>query len=456
MRRDAPSVALLIDYDNLEIGASYDLPGRPLDLGCVVELAQRYGTVVVARAYADWGEPNERLAVYESGIEPCFAPIFRTGADPTGKSLADTVLVADGVDILWRVAPDFLVLVTSDKDILPLARLARLRGTRTVVVGSDRTAVPLRRLADEYVSYRDLVRGTGVPVATHQRAGIVPVTRSGISEPRGPRPLPEPRPAVAPARSPLPRPAARPGNGATEAPLAAPTPLAPETGAPTEDSPPATVTAEAAAPRRRRRRRGGSGRGAPAAEPALASTATDQADDLADEANAGDEPLSEVQPTVEAVEVDVASVATETQETAAFTDTSWKPLAPANDAAEAAPANLPPSPPPSYGFSDFGRPPLEPMPRPSFAPLGSPSGRSTPPPLVAPELLPPAAAEPPAAPIGSTDAEPSVAATDTPAEDAGPAPAAPPAPRRRRGSGTSSRNRSAPAAPSPPAAIDEE
>ena len=28
MRRELPSVALLIDYDNLEIGASYDMPGR--------------------------------------------------------------------------------------------------------------------------------------------------------------------------------------------------------------------------------------------------------------------------------------------------------------------------------------------------------------------------------------------------------------------------------------------
>src|SRR5579885_1037744 len=187
MYRDRPTVALLIDYDNLEIGASYDLPGRPLDLGCLVELAQRYGTVIVARAYADWSDPNERLAVYEAGIEPCFAPVFRSGADQPGKSLADTVLVADGVDILWRVAPDYLVLVTSDKDILPLARLARLRATRTIVVGSDRTALPLRRLADEYVTYRDLVRGTGVPVATHQRAGLVPLSRSSGTELRGPR-----------------------------------------------------------------------------------------------------------------------------------------------------------------------------------------------------------------------------------------------------------------------------
>src|SRR5688500_15375560 len=267
MRRDMASVALLIDYDNLEIGASYDMPGRPLDLGSVVELAQRYGTVVVARAYADWNDPNERLAVYESGIEPCFAPIFRTTADQPGKSLADTVLVADGVDVLWRVMPDVLVLVTSDKDILPLARLARLRGCRTVVVGSDRTAVPLRRLADEYVTYRDIVRGTGVPVATHQRAGLVPVTRSAPGP--APRLLPEarppaePRPRAEPRRTAASRVAALPAEARPPVEPAAP-PLAapparpvPEPPAVAEDAAGATALGEGGgAPRRRRRRRG--------------------------------------------------------------------------------------------------------------------------------------------------------------------------------------------------------
>jgi hypothetical protein len=292
MRRELPSVALLIDYDNLEIGASYDMPGRALDLGCVIELCQRYGTVVVARAYADWGDPNERLAVYESGIEPCFAPIFRTTSDQPGKSLADTVLVADGVDILWRIAPEFLVLVTSDKDILPLARLARLRGTRTVVVGSDRTAVPLRRLADEYVTYRDLVAGTGVPVATHQRAGLVPLSR-GQSDPRGPRLLPEPRP---PAAAAPPRPSTRrpseprrapvvPGPAAPVPTISAPAvspvsigeavptpgPLAPRPlvdAATSSEDTGAQAAADAAAGRPRRRRRRG-GRGTGAGEPGI-------------------------------------------------------------------------------------------------------------------------------------------------------------------------------------------
>src|SRR5581483_5479932 len=297
--RDLPSVVLLIDYDNLEIGASYDLPGRPLDLGSLIEVCQRYGSVIIARAYADWGDPNERLAVYESGIEPCFAPIFRAGPSEPGKSLADTVLVADGVDILWRVAPDVLVLVTSDKDILPLARLARLRGTRTVVVGSDRTALPLRRLADEYVTYRDVVRGTGVPVASNQRAGLVPLSRSAGTEVRGPRLLAEARPPEArraaarpaEARPTEPRPPVPPAE--PRAPAAAEPPAA-EGARPAEEAGSRVASETVSSTRRRRRRRGGrssaAGEGAAALEVQEGARVEGELEETLAEAEGGETP----------------------------------------------------------------------------------------------------------------------------------------------------------------------
>ena len=65
MLQTQPTVALLIDYDNLEIGASYDIPGRPL-IWLRDRVVQHYGTVLIARAYAEWNNPSERLAVFES------------------------------------------------------------------------------------------------------------------------------------------------------------------------------------------------------------------------------------------------------------------------------------------------------------------------------------------------------------------------------------------------------
>jgi hypothetical protein len=150
-------VVLLIDYDNLQICASRDTPGRDLQLAPVVQLAQHYGTVILARAYAEWNLSTERLAVYKAGIEPAFAPVLRTEGDRSGKSLADTVMVAEGMDMLWTLSPDVVVLATSDKDLIPLVRVAKQRGAFVVVLGSDFTAIPLREMADEHVTYRQLI-----------------------------------------------------------------------------------------------------------------------------------------------------------------------------------------------------------------------------------------------------------------------------------------------------------
>jgi uncharacterized LabA/DUF88 family protein len=172
------TVALLIDYDNLQICYSRDAPGTQLDLGAVMAFAQSYGQVVIARAYAEWNLLSERLAVYKAGIEPAFAPVLRPeGSNREGKSLADTVMVADGVDLIWTHAPDVLVLVTSDKDMIPLARLAKQRGITVVVLGSDLTAVPLLEMANDFVTYRHLVRELGRP----EERGTAPPARE---EPR--------------------------------------------------------------------------------------------------------------------------------------------------------------------------------------------------------------------------------------------------------------------------------
>jgi hypothetical protein len=167
-------VVLLIDYDNLQICASRDTPGRELQLTPVVQLAQRYGTVILARAYAEWNLSTERLAVYKAGIEPAFAPVLRTESDRSGKSLADTVMVAEGMDMLWTLSPDVVVLATSDKDLIPLVRVAKQRGAFVVVLGSDFTAIPLREMADDHFTYRQLITDSGGRFATEAGPGRQP------------------------------------------------------------------------------------------------------------------------------------------------------------------------------------------------------------------------------------------------------------------------------------------
>src|SRR3954452_15124005 len=192
-------VVLLIDYDNLQICAARDTPGRDLQLTPVVQLAQRYGTVILARAYAEWNLSTERLAVYKAGIEPAFAPVLRTESDRSGKSLADTVMVAEGMDMLWTLSPDVVVLATSDKDLIPLVRVAKQRGAFVVVLGSDFTAIPLREMADEHITYKQLItdgsgRYTTEPGAARTPAPIAEPARRRSTRERNGR---EPRAAAA-------------------------------------------------------------------------------------------------------------------------------------------------------------------------------------------------------------------------------------------------------------------
>lgn len=151
-------VAVFIDWDNLAIGAEKDLPGVPLDLMPILEYARQFGTMLVCRAYSEWIDPEERLRVYEEGVEVVYAPVVPQDGRQDRKSLADTVMAVDCVDLL-HLMPEIgtFVLVTSDKDLLPVLRLASVRGKRVVVVGSDYTAKELREAADEFVSYRELL-----------------------------------------------------------------------------------------------------------------------------------------------------------------------------------------------------------------------------------------------------------------------------------------------------------
>lgn len=249
-------VVLLIDYDNLQICAARDTPGRELQLPPVMQLAQRYGTVILARAYAEWNLSTERLGVYKAGIEPAFAPVLRTESDRSGKSLADTVMVAEGMDMLWTLSPDVVVLATSDKDLIPLVRVAKQRGAFVVVLGSDFTAIPLREMADDHVTYRQLVTDASGRFATEAGPG------------RQPAALPEPAHRRVRDRTGRDRvaapPAARPEREPMQTPSSGTVPSTPPSSMPagTVGEPVAPVStglpgdADTPAGGRRRRRRG--------------------------------------------------------------------------------------------------------------------------------------------------------------------------------------------------------
>ena len=165
------SVAVFIDWDNFAIGLREEMPDRPPDLGPVLRWVRQLGPVAVCRAYGECVMPAERLAIYSAGVEVVYAPVLplaSAAARPNGgKSLADTEMAVDCVDFLHLI-PEIatLVIVSSDKDLIPILRFAQRRGLRVFVVGSDRTAGALRDQSDDYVTYRTLLEQEGEAVTT--------------------------------------------------------------------------------------------------------------------------------------------------------------------------------------------------------------------------------------------------------------------------------------------------
>ena len=224
-REEENYVALFIDWDNLAISTAADLGGASPDVRAIVRVAQGYGTILLARAYAEWQVPSDRLAVYRAGVDPIYAPTFRFESDPNSqaprsKSLADPCLVADCIDSLHLMpAINRFVLVSGDKDLIPIVRLAQLRGRRVVVIGPDYVAAILREMADEYVPYRSIVQPTEAasapePAATSgrrrrsvPRSRIAAPAQAPAPVPAGPTPMPA-RTVGPPAQATQPRPVA--------------------------------------------------------------------------------------------------------------------------------------------------------------------------------------------------------------------------------------------------------
>jgi uncharacterized LabA/DUF88 family protein len=197
------SVALFIDWDNFAIGLRQEMPDRPADVGPILRWARRFGVLTVCRAYGEWREPQERLAIYNAGVEVVYAPVLPLGGSVVArsgmggaKSLADTAMAVDVTEAL-SLMPSItsVILATSDKDLIPVLRFAQRRGLYAVVVGSDRTAGALRDLADEFISYRQLLEQE-VPSGTQSRPAMVPPVRY----PRAPRTAALPPPASEPVR----------------------------------------------------------------------------------------------------------------------------------------------------------------------------------------------------------------------------------------------------------------
>lgn len=182
----AGDAALLIDWENLK----FSLQQRSIrpNVSALRDAAERFGRVVVARAYADWQDgyhTRDPAHLYAAGIEPVFVPT-RSYVEEDGhekrKNSVDVKLTADCIELCHNYASiASYVLVTGDQDFLHVVNTLRPYGKRVVIIGvSWTTSARLAERVDGVIYYDREVD----PVAE-------------------PEPVPDPQPIAASFATPL-------------------------------------------------------------------------------------------------------------------------------------------------------------------------------------------------------------------------------------------------------------
>ena len=148
-------VGLLIDFENLVRAVDEE----DIDCEAVFRLADEYGRVLVANAYADWRmkDVNQHQAdLYGLGID--LVHVFGQRRGALIKNAVDVKMAVDAVSLMSSLPHiDIYVIVSGDRDFIHVLKELRRHG-KTVIGVSPNSAVSsdFSSLCDRFVRYEAL------------------------------------------------------------------------------------------------------------------------------------------------------------------------------------------------------------------------------------------------------------------------------------------------------------
>jgi uncharacterized protein (TIGR00288 family) len=178
-----PRVALYFDFDNIVISRYDQLHGdssyrkdtsrtksvspntqawkrlqqATVDIDAVLDFAATFGTIAIARAYADWSTPvnaSYRNQLIDRAVD--LVQLFPLSATKNG---ADIRLSVDAIEDLFLIENlSHIVIVAGDSDYVALAQKAKKLGRYVVGIGvAGGTSRALTAACDEYADYDALL-----------------------------------------------------------------------------------------------------------------------------------------------------------------------------------------------------------------------------------------------------------------------------------------------------------
>jgi len=158
-----PDVAMFIDWENM-----HGVIRGKANVSALREVAEGYGRLVVAKAYADWRESRfqqDSLVLYKIGVEPVYVPAGF-------KNNADVKLATDCIDYVYK-HPNIgiFILVTGDGDFIHVVTTLRPLGKKVVVIAqSNNASNRLGDLVDTLLIYEQDVNPAKPATASRSRS----------------------------------------------------------------------------------------------------------------------------------------------------------------------------------------------------------------------------------------------------------------------------------------------
>lgn len=149
-------MALFCDFENVALGVR-DANDEKFDIKRVLERLLLKGSIVVKKAYCDWGRYKDyKATMHEASFELIDIPHVRQ----SGKNSADIRLVVDALDLCYTKSHvDTFVIISGDSDFSPLVSKLRENNKQVIGVGvKQSTSDLLITNCDEFIFYDDLVR----------------------------------------------------------------------------------------------------------------------------------------------------------------------------------------------------------------------------------------------------------------------------------------------------------
>jgi len=132
-------VAVLIDGDN----------ASSAKLGEIIEIASRYGQVIIKRLYGDW--TKTALSHWKEPAKELSFRLIEAMPYVKGKNTTDIALIIDAMDLLHTKDIDVFFIASSDSDYTSLAGRICEDGLTVIGYGESKTPVPFINACTKFI-----------------------------------------------------------------------------------------------------------------------------------------------------------------------------------------------------------------------------------------------------------------------------------------------------------------